>query len=321
MGWQPGPGGGTGGGPDRGPGTPSSSPGTPGGARPGRDPRLTVFAGDGTGPGPVPSGTLALLADELSGPERRCPGATDNELAGLLRAWAAIESWAGAGKLGVVREMMRREAPPSPGAGHGDLPESWSPSLRHELALALACSVQSADTIASLAWEQQARLPGTAAALADGTLTFAKARAVTDTFKCLTDADAARAEALIAGQLAGKAYMQVLRLAEQAALTVDPDLAERRRTETQKDARVSLFREQAGTAGLSGRDLPPDETLAAMASVNARAQEYRDSGAFADARMDLLRARGTWTCSTACLPRPGSLPPSRTTRPLRPPRC
>ena len=181
---------------------------------------------------------------------------------------------------------------PSPGAGHGDLPESWSPSLRHELALALACSVQSAETTALLAWEQQARLPGTAAALADGTLTFAKARAVTETFRCLTDADAARAEAMIAGQLAGKAYMQVLRLAEQAALTVDPDLAGRRRIETQKDARVSLFREETGAAGLSGRDLPPDETLAAMASVNARAQEYRDSGAFGDARMDLLRAHG-----------------------------
>ncbi len=83
----------------------------------------------------------------------------------------------------------------------------------------------------------------------------------------------------------------MLRLAEQAALTVDPDLAARRREQAQrKDARVTLFREQQGTAGLSGRDLPPDEALAAMAQVNARAQEYEDSGAFGDARMDVLRA-------------------------------
>ena len=102
--------------------------------------------------------------------------------------------------------------------------------------------------------------------LDDGTLTSPKARAVAETFEYLTDADAAGAEALIVDQLAGKTYTQVLRLAEQAALTVDPGLAERRREQAQKkDARVSFFREQAGTAGLSGRDLPPDEALAAMA--------------------------------------------------------
>ena len=53
----------------------------------------------------------------------------------------------------------------------GDLPDEWSPSLRHELALALACSVQSAETTAWLAWEQQARLPGIGALLGNGTLT------------------------------------------------------------------------------------------------------------------------------------------------------
>jgi hypothetical protein len=233
---------------------------------------------------------LALLADELSGPERRCPGATAGELAGLLQTWAAVESWAGAAKLGLIREMMRSEGVPAPGAGHGDLPESWTPELRHEVSLALACSLQSADTTLLLAWEQRARVPGVAALLENGTLTFAKARAVTEAFRGLSDADAARAEALIGQRLAGKTYAQVLRLAEQAAVTVDPDLATRRRKDAvRRDARVSLFREQAGTAGLSGRDLPPDEALAAMAAVNARAAIYRDSGAFGDARMDLLR--------------------------------
>jgi hypothetical protein len=256
-----------------------------------RDPRLALFAGDGLDGSPAPSGALALLADELSGPGRRCPGATGNELAGLLRAWAAVESWAAGAKLGVIAELIRRDDPP-PGAGrHGDLPDAWSPSLRHELAAALFCPAQSAETTAWLAWEQQARLPGTGALLSDGTLTAAKARAVTETFRYLSDADAASAEALILGQLAGKTYPQVLRLAEHAALTVDPGLAERRREQAQrKDARVTLFREQQGTAGLSGRDLPPDEALAAMASVNARAQDYEDSGAFGDTRMDVLRA-------------------------------
>jgi Domain of unknown function (DUF222) len=266
-------------------------PGQEDGEGPGRDPRLAGFAWDDSRAAPAPSSWLALLIDELSGPERRCPGAGDDELVGLLRAWAVIESWAAAAKLGVVREMMRRDGTPSPGSDHGDLPETWSASLRYELAAALACSTQSAESTAHLAWELQARLPGIGARLDDGTLTQPKAKAVVETFLFLLDADAATAEAMIVDHLKGKTYTQVLRLAEQAALTVDPGLAERRREHAQKkNARVSLFREQAGTAALSGRDLPPDEALAAMASVSARAEDYKESGAFGDAPMDVLRA-------------------------------
>jgi hypothetical protein len=278
--------------PNADPSPPGSGGPSPSPATPGRDPRLAAFAYDESRPGPAPSGALALLIDQLTGPERRCPGADDDQVVGLLRGCAAVESWVASTKLGVVRELMRREAPPSPG-GHGDLPETWSPSLRLELAGALACSTQSADGTASLAWELGARLGGIAAKLADGTLTQAKAKAVAETFGQLGDADAAAAEAMIVEELAGKTFPQVLRLAEQAALTVDPELAERRRQQAQrKDARVSFFREQAGTAAISGRDLPPDEALAAMAAVNARAEDYKESGAFGDTPMDVLRAYG-----------------------------
>lgn len=284
MGWQPGPRGAEGASPDR-------DPGMPGGAASVRDPRLAEFASDGGRDALVPSGRLALVADEVSGTERHCPGATDDELAGLLRAWAAVESWAAGAKLGVIAELIRRDGAATQDGRRTDLPDQWSASLRHELAAALACSVQSAETTAWLAWEQQARLPGIGALLNGGTLTLPKARAVIETFKYLTDADAARAEALILDELAGKTYTQVLRLAEQAALTVDPELAGRRREQAQRtDARVAFFRELSGTAGLSGRDLPPDEALAAMASVNARAQQYEDTGAFGATRMDVLRA-------------------------------
>jgi hypothetical protein len=239
----------------------------------------------------VPSALLALAADAASGSGRRCPGATGDERVGLVRAFAALESWAASGKLGVITEMIRRDDAPRPAGGqHGDLPDTWSASLRHELALALACSVQSAETTVWMAWELQARLPGIGALFGDGTLTLPKARAVMETFRFLTDADAATAESMILGQLKGKTYPQLLRVAEAAALTVDPGLAERRRLQAQKGARVTCFRELSGTAGLSGRDLPTDEALAAMAAVNARAQQYEDSGAFGTTLMDALRA-------------------------------
>ena len=293
MDWQPGQEDGEGAGRDRDPELPP-----PGSDRPlpdpapsGPDPRLAMFARDGSRDAPAPSGQLALLLDELSGPERRCPGATADERIGLLQTWAAIESWAASGKLGLIREIMRAEAPPSPGSDHGDLPETWSRSLRYELSGALACSAQSAEChrVPRLAARSPAAPHRRPARQRHDHRPEGQGRS--RDLQQLTDPDAAAAEAMIADQLAGKTYTQVLRLAEQAALTVDPGLSERWRKHAQKnDARVSFFREQAGTAGLSGRDLPPDEALAAMANVNVRAEEYKESDAFDDTPMDVLRA-------------------------------
>ncbi|HVT68503.1 MAG TPA: hypothetical protein VHF26_12185, partial [Trebonia sp.] len=126
---------------------------------------------------------------------------------------------------------------------------------------------------------------------AAGDLTFAKARAVYEPLQLLSDEDAARAEALIVRELPGKTYGQAEKLAAQAALTIDPDSATRRRHDAEQHrSRVQLFREESGAAGLSGRDLPTDQTLAAHASVCARASAYQQSGSFpAGTRMDQYR--------------------------------
>jgi hypothetical protein len=63
-------------------------------------------------------------------------------------------------------------------------------------------------------------------------------------------------------------------------VAVAPDIAERSRTAAEKRARVTVFREDSGAVGLSGRDLPAAEALAGHASVVARAREYQESGAF-----------------------------------------
>ena len=54
-----------------------------------------------------------------------------------------------------------------PGGGYrGDLPEGWTKSLTHEVALALAMPAVSADRLMWLAWDLQARLPGVGELLA-----------------------------------------------------------------------------------------------------------------------------------------------------------
>jgi Domain of unknown function (DUF222) len=259
-----------------------------------RDERLAGFAAGGKWDTCGPSAGLVSVLASVSAAEWRCPDATEDEMVGLVRRWAAVESWAGAAKLGVIRELIRREDKPwLPTDQHTDVPDAWSESLTHELALALAASVGSADRAAWLAWELGTRLPGIDALLTDGTLTYGKAKAVAEAFQHLSDIDAAHAEALIIGQLAGKTYLQVLRLAATAASRVDPEGDERRRKDAeQQAARVRLWREQSGAAALAGFDLPTDEALAAHANVSARAEQYKASGAFPGAKLDQLRAMG-----------------------------
>jgi hypothetical protein len=211
---------------------------------------------------------------------------------GLLRQWQALESWAVAGKLAVLRLLIREDDQPLPGGGyHGDLPEGWTKSLTHEVAGALSMSAVSADQLMWLAWDLEARLPGVGGLLATGALTYGKAKAVDVALEQLTSDDAAKAEAMILPELPGKTYGQAVKLAVQAAVTVDPDSVTRRRKDAEQNkSRVHMFREESGAAALSGRDMPTDQTLAAHASVCARAQEYKESGAFGDGiRMDQYR--------------------------------
>jgi hypothetical protein len=291
-------GGGTGGQPAPSPGSPGG-PDALGGTAPqggtSRDDWLSGFARGGEWDECPPGPELAAALTAAAGPEWRCPGAEPDELIGVVRRLAALESWASAAKLAVVRELIRQDDLPMPDRPrHGDLPDQWSDSLSHELSLALAVSVQSAEQTTLTAWELGARLPGIAALHADGTLAYSKARLIVETFQWLSDADAARAEAMIVPQLTGatgKTWGQIMNLAARIANEVDPGLAERRRKAAVKHgSRVQMFRERSGAAGLSGRDLPTDETMAAYANLDARAAEYKESGAFPGALMDQLRS-------------------------------
>jgi hypothetical protein len=175
VGWDPGSHGGTGDVP---------CAGRPKNSQSGRDPRLPGFASGGEWDVCPPSAALAAALEGASGPKWRCPDATRDEMVGLLRQWQALESWAAAGKLGVLRALVRDDDQPLPGGGyHGDLPEGWTKSLTHEVALALSMPAASADKLMWLAWNLQALLPGTGDLLASGDLTIAKARAV-DTALC-----------------------------------------------------------------------------------------------------------------------------------------
>ena len=222
---------------------------------------LAGFGHGGTQAGAPPSAALAAALEAAAGPGGLYDGADTDELVGIVRQWAAVESWAAAGKLAALRAMMREDGEGAPLLRRrGDLPDGWDDSLNYEVAGALAMGPVSAGNLAGLAWALGARLPGIGRLLADGTLTLAKAKLVAAVFEPLDEGEAARAEALIMAELAGKTYFQVERLAWRAALAVAPDVAERRRSQAERErARVTVFREESGAVGLSALKNRDDE--------------------------------------------------------------
>ncbi len=253
---------------------------------------LAGFAHGGKWQAAPPSAVLAAALEAAAGPEDLYEGADTEALVGIVRQWAAVESWAAAGMLGALRAMMREDGGGRPLLRRrGDLPDGWDDSLNYEVAGALAMGPVSAGNLAGLAWTLGARLPGIGRLLAGGTLTRAKAKLIAAVFEPLDDGEAARAEALIVAEVAGKTYFQVERLAWRAALAVAPDVAERRRAKAERErARVTVFREESGAVGLSGRDLPAAQALAGHASVVARAGQYEASGAFPGQAASSLQA-------------------------------
>ena len=72
-------------------------------------------------------------------------------------------------------------------------------------------------------------------------------------------------------------------------LKADPGAARKRREQAQQDARVELWREDAGTAAIVSFGLPPDEALAADQQITTRAMELKAAGV--PGSMDRLRVR------------------------------
>ena len=288
--------------PARDSGVPGGGADVPGGDVPGarrRHPARSVICGWPASSRTVPgtparrSAALAAVVEELSGPQQRCEGATDDELIGLLGRWDALEAWAAAGKLGVIRELIRRRARPGPGGYqpmHGDLPDQWHEGLAHEVSIGLGLSIRGADKLTCFAWDLQARLPGIGAALAAGVISEWKARLISDELAVLDDEHAAEAEKLILDQIAGQPPGVIGRLAAQAVCTVDPAGAAKRRQHAEREeARVRFWRANGGACALAAYGLPTDAALAANDAIEDRAQRYKRLKVRPDARLDQLR--------------------------------
>ena len=105
------------------------------------------------------------------------------------------------------------------------------------------------------------RLPATFAALAAGRIHPVHLRIIADETSILSDADAAKADAILAEAAPGKTFGEVRAAAHKLILQLDPEAARKRKEAARGEARLRRFREASGNGGMVARELPSDEVL------------------------------------------------------------
>ena len=235
-------------------------------------------------PGPL----LATVVHTVTGEDGSgLAGCSDDQLMGIISAarrqqsrdeWtvmAAIGEFAGRAGAGVEGEFAA-----------------------DELAAELHMSQQSAAGQMDFATEVSRRLPKTFAALGAGQIHPVHLRIIEEETRYLTDADAAKANAVLAEAAPGKTFGELRYAARKLVLTLDPDIARKRKEAARREAHVRQFQEESGNAGMVARELPPDEVLASWQHVEQRALDLRAAGApgtlqelRVQAYLDLLQER------------------------------
>jgi hypothetical protein len=255
-------------------------PGQPGSAR--------VFPGESSspaaafGPGMVfdvlpGCAQLAVAADAAAGDDGFA-GVSEAELIGIMCGWDRVEAHAAARKLAVVAELSRRNPGPEDAEFTAD-----------QIANALGESRFRAGELTGTAGHLHTHLPGTRAALCDGVVSLSKARLIAAATGLLDPAEAAAAEAGVLDR-AGRLTPGGLRAAiARAVMEAAPGKARKRRETAARFARVERWAEDSGNAALAGRELSPDQVLAADERITARARELKAAGL--DGGTDELRAR------------------------------
>ena len=175
-------------------------PGQPGSARvfPGQSSSPAAAFGPGMALDVLPGcAALAVAADAAAGDDDDFAGASDGELIGVLCAWDRVEAHAAARKLAAEAELIRRNPEPGSELAGSELrrmPLIWDEFATDQLAYALAESRGQAENLLGMAQALQTHLPGTMAALLDGTISRHKAELIATATQFLDPAEARAAE-------------------------------------------------------------------------------------------------------------------------------
>jgi Domain of unknown function (DUF222) len=246
--------------------------------------QVAALAVEHMDPGPAMAGWL-----DVAGAEADC--LNEYGLTGVVAAGQRLASWAQAAELAAVAQVASRAAAADKNIGVGDdgRPARVCRDATGQVSLALTMSDCAAAAWADLAVTLSWRLPATGQALAAGKINLYRARRIAEATSVLSEAKAREVEAKIlpcAGQLTPAKLRERLR---RAVIAADPAAAERRSADAERDARVSLYPDDDGTATLTGTGLPTALAAAAMARITAMARARKAAGL--GGGLDLHRAQ------------------------------
>src|SRR6516165_7479617 len=243
-------------------------------------------AGDGLAPGPVLAALTEQAAEDLL-------ALSDDELLGTVSAARRLAARADYLEHRAVAEFGRRRAAESeaakaagarPGRRAGEFPGE-------ELAVHQVCSDNAAYEKLAFAADLAARLPDTLAGLGAGRLDRYRALIIHRATVSLSGAHAAVADQILAAAAPALTYQALRARAAAVEMRLDPEAVRRRKDEARaRHRRVEARREDSGNMAYGGRELSPDEALAAKAAIDAAAVALRNAGAGGSLRELRVRA-------------------------------
>ena len=247
----------------------------------------------------APGALLATVVDTVTGEDGSgLAGCSDDQLLGIISAARRMQSRSAWTEMAAIGEFARR-------AGTGLEGEFAADELASELRMGQQSAAGQMEFASSVA----TRLPQTFAALATGQIHPIHLRIIEEETRILTDADAAKADTLLAQAAPGKTFGELRYAAHKLILKLDPDAARKRKEAAKREAHVRRFREESGNAGMVARELPSDEVLTSWQHVEQRALNLRAAGmggSLQDLRvrayLDLLQERDSRAVPVGLVP-------------------
>ena len=266
-----------------------------------------AFIQDGPADTLAPGALLAALAEAaFSDPARL----SDGELAGSLEAARRLQNRAYYLQTLAVAELGRRRAAQHEDDRAGGVPRNRRraqfPDL--ELGAQLLIGRRHAAHLLDEAAELTGRLPRTLAGMAAGLIDPVRAGAVASATLCLSGADAARVDEVLAATAHEVRADTVARRAGALAMKLDPEAVRREKDDAHRTRyRVEARREQSGNASFSIREAGTSVVMSVQAAIDELAARLRNAGA--EGTLDSLRATAALDRLLGCDPLDRLAPP------------
>jgi hypothetical protein len=231
------------------------------------------FAEGGSADVMAPGAELAGLATGVIGPGGRLLRTlTDQEILGVLGAVQRLAAWAAWGELVTLAEFARRRPAAFIATATARVAAEEAAWKTNESWTRMLDQAAHATTVT-------ARLPQTLAALGQGLVSQYKVKIIEAQTADLSEADAARADVLLAaaGQLKNPAGLRDF--ARRQVARLDPEAAVRRKERSRRDAHVRTWQEDSGNMALSAREMPNGDGLVAWQNIERRALDLHAAGA------------------------------------------